>query len=432
MAMVSDPAKLIIERIPSDSGHYGLSFEDNIVKLGIPWFYSLGIEEDCIELSGIDASITERIMDFLKTFSLMHEEYHHDGFSNTIDDGEFPNVIDSFNWIIRDYLENGIPYHKTMELTHNINGTLYWKRTIQKNNPILINRKVFFQEPVFRTRSRTESIYTIAFEAALYESVRNLGWFYNINLSDLRDVALEDDELQQYRIMLTSELDNTFNDNKRVRTLHVLNVLFNCGIDPINIEQDNHVNMFHSIFEKMIDDIFGSGPISRYYPSAVYHIGNYDEIASSDITEGIRGFDYSASKLRPDCIHFSEDRDVVTVIDSKYYHYFYEKCAKNLPNSSDVMKQVEYGERVKILENEMGHMPCVLNCFIIPFKTDDDRKMKYIGHVTNNWHSDETYNIVYIIAIDLTFLIKSWNQNCKEELVREFDRIMVQLKEHRL
>ena len=97
---------------------------------------------------------------------------------------------------------------------------------------------------------------------------------------------LDAGEEKLYVATLKSELNHTFDDDKRMRLKHCLNVVV--GLDSSNNSNEfvYGVDSYHYVFERMIDSIFGTVKNMRdFNPSAKWLLvkNNYSEIDSSDL-----------------------------------------------------------------------------------------------------------------------------------------------------
>lgn len=139
-----------------------------------------------------------------------------------------------------------------------------------------------------------------------------------------------------------------------------------------------------------------------------------------------------ASALEPDTILIYRGR--FYVLDAKYYRYgILPKYGPGLlPQSSDINKQITYGQFVRNQRAPEGAE--VFNAFIMPYnRVQNDFGINglfgNVAEAVGDWvdHPDqpETYERVQGIVLDTRYLLKNYDGNHdseKEELIREIER----------
>lgn len=351
-------------------------------------------------------------LDILKTISLaksvsmdMAETY--DAHRN---DNDF--AILSYIWIIQDYLKNGFFTNFDKTLKTNQRGKINWKRTLQQQ-PIVSEKNIIFPNLITEVKSPQDSILTEAYKYCVKKSISLIGWIYGITPESIEIIVDSNSEVPRYLHAVKSEKDVTFDDDKRSRLFHMENVLI--GLDEVT--SDNNivygVDSYHYVFERMIDNIFGTEKVDDYYPSFKWYLKYSKE------TEGLSG-----PTIRPDTIMKDGLNDDIYIIDSKYYRYGSLDLTKTkgLPEASSIVKQITYGSYVQY-EHPYNN---VYNIFILPYDSqspgadivdDDNKSLVYIGNVSSGWESEKTFGKIYTFLIDLKYVIQTWNR-----LSHEIDR----------
>ena len=165
-----------------------------------------------------------------------------------------------------------------------------------------------------------------------------------------------------------------------------------------------------SIFERMINAIFGTEEVADYYPRFLWHL-----YYSSDKDNGLLG-----PTIRPDTIMRYRDgirNDDLFIIDSKFYRYGSLDLAhtKGLPEASSIVKQITYGSHV---QTRYPNNP-VYNAFILPYDSkssngeiiqSENKDLVYIGYVCSDQDQDKTYGRIHTFLIDLKYVVKTWNR----------------------
>lgn len=313
--------------------------------------------------------------------------------------------IDSYLWIIRNYLSYG--YYIENELTYSKKGKgkIDWKQTI-KNNKFYITEDLDFiySEYVLRQNQKNiNSIITKIHKYCVYEAVRIFGPFCGVKLQSIEKPEIE--MKQEYMIyLLKNEYIKTFLDSKKELLKNMIHMLEwlnneNMSYDMFSIES----NKFELVFEKLINEKFGNvDEISNYYPFASWNI---------------EGKSYNSSKLKEDTVidlrKLTSAKNEIIIIDSKYYKYaYYEQKEKTnkLPPTSSITKQIVYGEYVKkyINDNNVD----IYNVFLIPFNKENDKNdyIEYVGYADTRWKDSERkekYEKIYTFKIDLKDLVNN-------------------------
>ena len=133
---------------------------------------------------------------------------------------------------------------------------------------------------------------------------------------------------------------------------------------------------FENVWEKLIDKYFGEPNKEVYFPHAQW-TERYGKNKGKP-----------ASALEPDSIMIYKDK--YYVLDAKYYRYgvFPQYGSSALPQSSDINKQITYGQFVKNQKAPPGAQ--VFNAFIMPFNRSKnyfniDRIYGNVAEAVGDW-----------------------------------------------
>ena len=181
---------------------------------------------------------------------------------------------------------------------------------------------------------------------------------------------------------------------------------------------------FEYVWEALIDKVYGIRNKEDYYPKTTWNFENYQY----DIRD-----DYENSSLRPDSIMiFNGD---IYVLDAKYYKYGIIRNPGLLPKSTDINKQITYGEYIAEqdkFKKMHGEKYKVYNAFIMPFDAlkSGSEKVLRIGQATGNWKSSmKEYEKVQGILVDVKHLMKIGVRNDCDEMSKLAECISQYVKE---
>jgi len=316
--------------------------------------------------------------------------------------------IDSYLWIIRDYLENGYYIETETIYSNGVNGKINWKKTI-KNNKILLNNDfsmVYAEHISRRNISSFENVITNIHKYCVYEAFSRFGFIFGYDSKNVEKYEnIMNTELMIQ--LLKNEYINCFLDYKKQLIVNMINMLEwlnnqNVNYDMFSIES----NRFEYVFQNLIDERFGNVlNKEEYYPVAKWYIKDQKN------KDGEK-----ASHLMEDTI--LDDEKIIYIIDSKYYKYEYydEKNTTKLPQTSDIAKQAVYGQVVR-----RKFKKDICNIFFIPYNAKNKEKyIEYIGYAKIELDKDE---VIYTLKIDLKTLVND-SFGTKEKNIKELKRIV--------
>ena len=401
------PAEVAIRRSSrkNEDSFVGMKIEDGHVRLYIPEQYDLD-DDDGHPLEYLDESAIsyhrDELIGFLSSLSLSKKSrsWEEETDFQLSDDREF--VFDSYIWILKDYLTNGFPFRFEKKQAIGGTGKICWKQTIQKLKPEVSNTNVVYLN-IFREKNCAENDVVVeAYRYCLSESIRYAGWLFL--LEKYPDEIWEFTELKkdEYLYEVKKRMDSTFEEVRKIRLLHMSNIIRSSSVGITNRTVEYGVDRFDHVFEEVINQLFGKGvDTSDYYPGADYHL--LDPPGS-----------FPSSKLRPDTIMI--DDETVYILDSKFYRYGVTNSRSDLPPSNSIQKQMTYAEYVK---QKCPYFKHIFNAFIIPTKNKES-KAKWCGYAQSEWkNNDEEYQKIHIILVDLRSVMISWMRNDESYLKRQ-------------
>jgi hypothetical protein len=329
---------------------------------------------------------------------------------------EFP--IQAYLNVINYYLDHNGSYYTETESTYKVDkrGKTDWSRTIKTQTPMIQGKSLLYFNQVVRISTQNNNrLITRIHKFCVYESFDKIGWLYTTNKPEQPDITFD---RTQFLVTLNDKLSNTNNDNDKK--------LFRSMIAMIEFMDDKTIDKqfyfgtdrFETVWEKLIDKYFGESNKHDYFPRAKW-TEKYGPAKGK-----------SSTALEPDTIMIYKDK--YYVLDAKYYRYgvFPRLGINALPQSSDINKQITYGQFVR---NNKAMGSSVFNAFIMPFnKSNNDFKITgWYGNVaeaSGDWiKTPDTHERIQGIVVDTRYLLKSYDGNHdrdKELISIEIEKVL--------
>lgn len=316
--------------------------------------------------------------------------------------------IISYLWIIRDYLMNGIYVNSEKNLKKNQKGKIDWKRTIN-SKPIVSKGNVIYNDITVSTVNNLDNIIVNIHKYCVKLSIDLLGWLFRINNSNfIEPLGFEKGIKGLYIHALKKELNNTYDDLKKIRLTNMLTIVEGLSDKQNQNEIVYGVDSYSYIFERMINSIFGNKDATKFNPSADWYLlkNGYNPLKSSD--------------LRPDTVLLKGD--TIYILDSKFYRFGYTADENDLPETTSIQKQITYGDYIKT--NKVGpEIKKIRNAFILPYNKDDNKlnlkgDIEYIGYAKADYRNGkDDHEIIHSFLIDLKHVVTTWNnQNHNDDI----------------
>lgn len=399
-------------------------------------FVGIKIKKDKIELfipkalriTKDSKSFAQDVLQFLMSLSLATLDDEYINQSSSLVGEEWP--IDSYLWIIRDFLENGYYYNREKKYYHDNKGKIDWKKTL-KNTPIYSKGNLIYDKFVTTRMSASNDIIAEIYKLCLNIAVKRIGWIFNYNFFV---EARQYKSFKEMSYLIHKEYNNTFDDLKRQRFTNMIRILENCKNENALSNYSTYgIRNYYYVFERMIDKFFHGIPanqVKSFNPVGYYKLNGYEE--------------KRASELRPDTIVLKGGN--AYIIDAKMYKFGYTKSINDLPKATSIQKQITYGDyALKVLKKNNPDSK-VFNSFIIPFdskleifdefKNDDNIKTTdfiYIGKAYTNWRKGtRSHESIYVFLIDFYFLLKNYRNyevTFINELIAVIDKEIKEEKE---
>ncbi|MBM7453831.1 hypothetical protein JN09_001164 [Acholeplasma morum] len=389
----------------------GVKADSDNVVIYFPMGYELPTSEDELKRD------IKNLFNVLATFTDKTDRILHMDRFTAPHSVEFP--IQAYLNVINYYLDHNGNYYTETESTYKVDkrGKTDWSRTIKTQTPMIQGKSLLYFNQVVRVSSQNSNrLITRIHKYCVYESFEKIGWLYTTNKPEQPDIVFDK---TKFIATLNDKLSNTNNDNDKK--------LFRSMIAMIEFMDDKTIDKqfyfgtdrFETVWEKLIDKYFGEPNKHDYFPHAKW----------TEKYGPAKGRPTSA--LEPDTIMIY--RDKYYVLDAKYYRYgILPRLGINaLPQSSDINKQITYGQYVKNNKAPVGLE--VFNAFIMPFnKSNNDFKITgWYGNVAEaigDWISThQVYERIQGIVVDTRYLLKNYDGNHdydKELLSIEIEKVL--------
>lgn len=323
----------------------------------------------------------------------------------------------SFLWIINDYFKNGFYINREKIIKKNQRGRVDWKRTLN-GQPLISKGNVIYKDLVVEVKNDLDNLIVEIHKFCVKKSLDVLGWLFRVNgTSFIRALPFDKGLKNIYIHALKRELNQTFDDLKKLRLSHMLSI-----VEGLSDKQDAHelvygVDSYNYVFERMINSIFGNRDANKFNPSADWYLKHleYEKFPSSD--------------LRPDTILVRGD--TAYVLDAKFYRYGYTADKGDLPETASIQKQITYGDFIK---NNLGdEIKKIRNAFILPYNKNNNKLrlnniIEYIGYSKTDYRKGlEDHEIIHAFLIDLKYAVTTWNKldhgDDVDTLIKEIEEI---------
>lgn len=391
----------------ADDDFVGLRFEDNTPCVTFPRGFALS--ED-------DKSVRREILTLLTVLKKFSNRKEGDSKqSNGEDKLDFP--IQSYQYLIQNYLTHG--YYTEREVTYQKSqqGKIDWKRTISHIQPMVDNSSVIYLDFITKRSINTSNFITHIHRYCVYESFSKFGWLYLTSVFMPEKPSIPFNK-KIFTAVLRNALKNTFDNDKKQLFHHMISVID--SVDEKSAAKDFQygVRKFETVWENIIDHVFGESEKDKYFPHAQWHMIDSNK--------------YESSPLKPDTIMLNGDN--FFILDAKYYKYGITGNANHLPATSSIQKQITYGEY--IAKKQFADRNKIFNAFIMPFeRKQEEEPYQFVSIGTAKWlnYNQDTENYKYILGIllDTKYIMDTYMRHNEKEIERMSELIMNSLQWYR-
>lgn len=379
----------------------GIEYNENDVTVYFPLGY---------EIPQTDEECRKSILTLLRTISLSKTIINEEVKINDELKEDYAFPISAYLWVLKDYFTYGIYKSRDTIIQKNGNGKINWKKTLSKD-PIISNGNLLYLDMFTEQNVAIDDIITQIHILCLNESIKHIGWLFG-NF-ELKSSLFSLDNKEYLLGILNHALINTNEDRKLNLLINLRNILL--GLDVVSDDKsiNNYgVRGFHDVWEIVVARLFGNQDVTGYKPVASYKL--FD--SSNSVQKQPLRLD--GLLKRPNAYY---------ILDAKYYKFGIDFDYHSAPETSDVEKQIVYGEYVDKVHNKKYP---VYNSFVIPYNKNNNPRISdyhdnivYVGYSTVSWKCyDENvkpYYYVAIIMVDCRFALDNWVYNDSTEFIND-------------
>lgn len=397
-----------VEIVPEDKSNafVGIKIEEGRVKVHVPKVFRQ------------DENFKRDIRLFLKSIEIAKTQNKA---NIKKESNETDNVwpIDSYLWLINDYLENGLYYNREKKLSRSNSGKIEWKKTLQQV-PIYSDGNIIYDQLITSRMVPANDMITHIYKICLRQSVDKFGWLFNYNFQIQIEQIVS---IKEMIMRVRKELNETFDDIKRICFNHMLKILTTTeGDNMISSHYTYGITNYYYVFETMVDMLFdgiNGDEKKKYDPNGYWQLNGQSR--------------FLASRLRPDTILKRSDKTYI--LDAKMYQYGATHDRSKLPETQSLQKQITYGDFVFNNLKDKN----IRNAFILPynkclksFVNDhdavkyNDSNLVYFGYGYVDWRDNEDfqdYYNIYAFGIDFNYLLNNYNKP-DYEIINQFCEVI--------
>lgn len=386
-----------------DSEFVGVHYDNGKFEIVFPIGYKLS--ED-------DEEIRKDVLNLLKVL----REYRNSDKTKASQDNQENDLQDfplySYIYVFNYFRKNG--YYTTKETIYknSTKGKVNWNRTIKQTKPIVDNGNVVYLNTITRNINYSdEELISQINKYCVYESFEKIGCLFT-------NFKLQNPHIKFNKNLFVSflkrKIAETFHDDDRFLFKNMLDIIEQKNRNDETREYFYGTKEFHWIWEKMIDDVYGSKKDSADLHPHIYW--------------QIEGKKHLTSTLIPDTIMFSKDKTKAYILDAKYYKAGEDKNG-HLPSSESVPKQLVYAERIKETMNFEDKN--IYNAFILPYRSENGKTIEYLGFTYPDWKKTEIINsIPYYRIQGIKLDVKNLMQNHSVATDSVFDEMKNMIEEN--
>lgn len=294
---------------------------------------------------------------------------------------------DFFN-LVEDHLRTHRFYiEKQVKIGPGVSGAISWSRTISNSSPVITDGSnvVYLNLHSYTRGSRETSLISELHEFCTFESFSKIGWLYtSYTPTPPRLKAPTPRHLEA----VSRRIGNSHNEYETSLLVSIMRVAVHKSREACTAESSFGTERFEYVWENLIDVAFGVENENKqsYFPRANW------KLYPSDCS--------SPAPLEPDTIMRHENS--LYILDAKYYRYGLTRNSSHLPGTSDINKQLTYGEYANYLveSKKVPNATEIYNIFLMPADLGiSNRTFEVVGQATVPWKTKETRNANEVIAV---------------------------------
>ena len=346
---------------------------------------------------------------YSKRENLLVEEKEYLGVNSQNDRGSLLSII---NYIMEDYIDNGLYIKKKNTKEINGNGDIDWSKTIQRDSMYLNNKK---QPVYYEVVSNKKNIHSSLIITQIHKKILNKcnEIINRLSLETILNYKVDMFEIDDFEIVeneymlehLQQELDYQYEDKK----IELLEILISF-IKKINIYgNDLELSLFGTRYFDMVWEKMNSYIFRNQYNDIKQHIPKpkwYSETSKKNIER---------DTLIPDILYLDSYNKELYILDAKYYttNFKDEKLNGTIQGIGDIIKQLVYEDVLSQFYKEYS----VINAFIIPTSQNKAKFGKVIFPISNTGETIQLVHLNIYEVINMYLSLKKYNiEEFKNEL----------------
>ncbi len=392
----------------------GIKADSNNVMVYFPIGYDLPADDDELVRD------IKNLFRVLATFSEKSDRVLEEDKFTEPQAVEFP--IHAYINVINYYLDHNGSYYTETETTHKVDsrGKTNWARTIKTQKPMVQNKSILYLNQVVRkTTPNLNQLITRIHKYCVYKSFERIGWLFTTTTPEQPDITFDSN---LFLATLNTKLNNTNNDNEKKLFRSMIAMIEFKDSHPTDKQLYYGTEKFEIVWERLIDKVFGIPDKDNYLPHGLW-TERYGKNSGK-----------TASALIPDTVMVYDKK--YYVLDAKYYRYgiLSRLETDRLPQSSDINKQITYGQFVKTKRAPKESQ--VFNAFIMPYNRYNNlfginsifgNVAEATGDWVNNPGKPEQHERIQGIVFDTRYLLKNYDGNhdsIKKELCEAIEHLI--------
>ena len=224
----------------TDDSFVGLRIKGNDIHFFYPESYRFDEESLKVRMD---------IIDLLRTISIAKTSSIEPSRANNTTKVQGEYALMSYIWVIRDFLANGFYINREKTYKVNESGRVDWKRTMG-TQPIVSNRNIIYPNIIVSVKNEVDNLIVDIHKYCVKKSIDFIGWLFNLSSSFIETKPFNAGIKKLYVATIQKELDKTFEDDKRIRLKHLLNVVVGLDTNENNDEFVYGVDSYYYIFER--------------------------------------------------------------------------------------------------------------------------------------------------------------------------------------
>lgn len=358
------------------------------------------------------------LISILTVYGKKDEKIFQSDLTAKTSNAEFP--IHAYLFIISDFLNHGYFKQKESYYKKGTSGKINWSRTIKQVRPQIINDNIYYFNFVTKHIDyNQDDLISKIHQYCVYECFTKLGYLFCSYVPEKPAIKLNK---KLFTSVIKSKAATTFNENSLL--------LFKNMIDVINfLDEDNEkqdfvygTNSFHTIWESLVDEVYGESDKDKFYPKVYWKIDGKEYCFENQKEK--------YNSLRPDTIMITNrgsDEQKIFVLDSKYYRYGDTKNPNHLPGSDSIVKQIAYATYI---DNQPSKIPSdvatniashnIFNAFIMPTKNESPENIGFASSdfvkLMNSDITDKPYYKIHGILLDVRTLMHNHRRHNDESI----------------